>query len=89
MRAQCRGSEPTSAARHRGHGHDACKTQGRGWLVTPVDVPQNDEAVGDAGDDQSNAAAADKQLWPGDENESSAQAAILRRRAEAPRGLEA
>jgi hypothetical protein len=55
--------------------------------VTPIDVPQNDEAIDDADDDQSNAAAADKQLWPGDENESSVQAAYSEESRRGARGL--
>ena len=74
MRAQRRGSEPTGAARDRGHEHHACMAERASWLVTPVDVPKNDKAIGDADDDKRNAAAADKQLWPSDKKEGGFQA---------------
>jgi hypothetical protein len=49
--------------------------------VTPVNVPEYDEAVDDADNDQRNPAAADKDLRPGHQNEGDVQARILRRRA--------
>jgi hypothetical protein len=40
----------------------------------PLDVPENDEAIDDADDDQRNPTAADKQLRPDDDKEGGVQA---------------
>jgi hypothetical protein len=84
-RAQGRGDEKASATGESADEHDACVSQRRTWLLTPLDLPEYDEAVDDAGDEEGNPAAADNELRPGHENEGSVQARILLRRRDALR----